>query len=108
MIHIQEPNSPLEVVHIDWVPALSPCGYRSYNSCLVIVERYSKTPNSLPFHKDDTSMDTAPLLWNIVISHPGLSKNIISDKDHKLTSALWKTLYRFFETKLSFSMAYHP
>ncbi|MBW0523270.1 hypothetical protein O181_062985 [Austropuccinia psidii MF-1] len=53
-------------------------------------------------------MYTACLLWSGVISHTGLFKNIISDRDPKFTSALWINLHRFFGTKLSFSTAYHP
>ncbi|MBW0577764.1 hypothetical protein O181_117479 [Austropuccinia psidii MF-1] len=53
-------------------------------------------------------MDTALLLWSRVISHTGLFKNIISDRDPKFTSALWTNLHRLFGTKLSFSTAYHP
>ncbi|MBW0462638.1 hypothetical protein O181_002353 [Austropuccinia psidii MF-1] len=88
MIHIQEPKSFWEVVHIDWVTALPPSGDKIYNSCLVIVDRYSKTPIFLPRHKDDTAMDRALLLWSRVISHTGLFKNIISERDPKFTSAL--------------------
>ncbi|MBW0580410.1 hypothetical protein O181_120125 [Austropuccinia psidii MF-1] len=108
MIHIQEPKSPWEVFHMDWLTALAPSGDRSYNACLVIVDRYSKTPIFLPCHKDDTAMHTALLLWNIVISHIGLYKNIISDRNPKFKSALWTNLNRLFGTKLSFSTAYHP
>ncbi|MBW0533090.1 hypothetical protein O181_072805 [Austropuccinia psidii MF-1] len=88
MIHIQEPSTPWEVVHMDWVTALPPGGDKSYNACRVIVDRYSKNPIFLPCHKDDTAMDTAILIWNRVISHTGLFKNIISDRDPKFTSAL--------------------
>ncbi|MBW0519412.1 hypothetical protein O181_059127 [Austropuccinia psidii MF-1] len=108
MIHIQEPTSPWKVVHRDWVTALPSSGYRGYNACLVIVDRYSKTPIFLPCHKDYTAMDTVLLLWSILISHTGLFKNIISDRDPKFTSALWTNLQKFFGTKLSFSTAYHP
>ncbi|MBW0511203.1 hypothetical protein O181_050918 [Austropuccinia psidii MF-1] len=108
MIHIQEPKSPWEVVHIHWVTALPPSGEKSYNSCLIIVDRYSKTPIFLPCHKDNTAMDTALLLWSRVISHTGLFKNIRSDRDPKFTSALWTNIHRLFGTKLSFSTAYHP
>ncbi|MBW0558489.1 hypothetical protein O181_098204 [Austropuccinia psidii MF-1] len=93
---------------MDWVTELPPSGYKSYNSCLVIVDRYRKTPIFLPCHKDDTAMDTALLLWSRVTSHTGLFKNIMSDRDPKLTSALWTNIHRFFGTKLSFSTAYHP
>ncbi|MBW0581102.1 hypothetical protein O181_120817 [Austropuccinia psidii MF-1] len=108
MIHIQEPSTPWEVVHMDWVTALPPGGDKSYNACLVIVDRYSKTPIFLPCHKDDTAMDTALLIWNRVISHTGLFKNIISDRDPKFTSALWTNLHKLLGTRLSFSTAYHP
>ncbi|MBW0518960.1 hypothetical protein O181_058675 [Austropuccinia psidii MF-1] len=92
MIHIKEPKSPWEVVHIDWVTALSPSGDRSYNACLVIVDRYIKTPIFLKCHKDDTSMNTALLLWSRVISHTRLFKNIISERDPQFLSALWTNL----------------
>ncbi|MBW0539429.1 hypothetical protein O181_079144 [Austropuccinia psidii MF-1] len=108
MIHIQEPKSPWEVFHIDWVTALPPSGDKGYNSLLVIVDRYSKTPIFLPFQKDDIAVDTALLLLSRVISHTGLFKNIICDRDPKFTSALWTNLHRLFGTKLSFSTAYHP
>ncbi|MBW0523536.1 hypothetical protein O181_063251 [Austropuccinia psidii MF-1] len=80
MIHIHEPKYPWEVVHMDWVTALPQSGDKSYNACLFIVDRYSKTPIFLPCHKDDTAMDTALLLWSIEL----------------------------FGTKLSLSKAYHP
>ncbi|MBW0515940.1 hypothetical protein O181_055655 [Austropuccinia psidii MF-1] len=108
MIHIQEPKSPWEVVHMDWVTALPSSGYKGYNSYLVIVEIYTKTPIFLPCHKDDTAMDKALLLWSRVISHTGLFMNIISDRDPKFTSELWTNLHTLFGTKLSFSTAYPP
>ncbi|MBW0562701.1 hypothetical protein O181_102416 [Austropuccinia psidii MF-1] len=53
-------------------------------------------------------MDTALLIWNRVISWTGIFTNIITDRDPKFTSALWKSLHQLFGTKLSFSTAYHP
>ncbi|MBW0523849.1 hypothetical protein O181_063564 [Austropuccinia psidii MF-1] len=93
---------------MDWVTALPPSGDRSYTSCVVIEDRYRKTPIFLPCHKNDTAMDKALLLWNRVISHKGLFKNIISDRDPKFTSALCTNINRLFGTNLSFSTAYHP
>ncbi|MBW0521952.1 hypothetical protein O181_061667 [Austropuccinia psidii MF-1] len=108
MIKLQQPNRPWEIVHMNWVTGLPPGGDRSYNACLVIVERFSKTPIFLPCHKDNTAMDTALLIWNRVISWTGIFTNIISDRDPKFTSALWKNLHQLFGTKLSFSTAHHP
>ncbi|MBW0494599.1 hypothetical protein O181_034314 [Austropuccinia psidii MF-1] len=108
MINIKEPKSPWEVVHMDWVTALPPSGDKGYNAFLVIVDRYSKTSIFLPCHKDDTAMDTSLLLWSRVISHTGLFKNIICDRDPRLTSSLWTNLHGFFGTRLSFSTEYDP
>ncbi|MBW0534133.1 hypothetical protein O181_073848 [Austropuccinia psidii MF-1] len=96
MIQIEEPKYPVEIVHMDWVTALPPGGDRSYNACLVLVDRYRKTPMFLPFNRDDTAMDTAIMIWNKVISHTGLFRNIISDRDPKFTSALWTNLHSLF------------
>ncbi|MBW0589641.1 hypothetical protein O181_129356 [Austropuccinia psidii MF-1] len=93
---------------MDWVTAIPPSGDRSYNYYLVIVDRYRKTPILLPCHKDDTSMDTDLLLCNRVISHKGLFKDIIGDRDPKFTSAIWTNIHRFFGTKLVFSTEYNP
>ncbi|MBW0523689.1 hypothetical protein O181_063404 [Austropuccinia psidii MF-1] len=93
---------------MDWVTALPLGGDRSYNSCLVLVDRYRKTPMFLPCHKDDIAMETAIMICNKAISHTGLFQNIISYIDPKFTSALWTNLYNLFGTKSSFSTAYHP
>ncbi|MBW0556845.1 hypothetical protein O181_096560 [Austropuccinia psidii MF-1] len=77
MIHIQESKSPCEVVHMDWVTALSQSGNKRYNASLVIVDRYSKNPTFLPCHKDDTTLDTALLLWTYHPQKDGLAERMI-------------------------------
>ncbi|MBW0573750.1 hypothetical protein O181_113465 [Austropuccinia psidii MF-1] len=48
------------------------------------------------------------LLWNRFISHAGLFKKIIIDRDTKSISALWENIHKVFGTKLSFYTEYHP
>ncbi|MBW0550944.1 hypothetical protein O181_090659 [Austropuccinia psidii MF-1] len=108
MMKVQEPRRPWETVYMDWVTGLPPGGDTSYNACLVIVDRFSKTPIFLPCHKDDTAMDTAILVCNGIVSWTGIFPNIIIDRHPKFTSALWKNLHQSFGTKFSFSTAYHP
>ncbi|MBW0504126.1 hypothetical protein O181_043841 [Austropuccinia psidii MF-1] len=93
---------------MDWITGLPPRGDRSYNSCLVIFGRFSKTPIFLTCHKADISMHAALLIWDRLISWTAIYKDIISERDPKLSSALWTNLHQLFETKLSFSTAYHP
>ncbi|MBW0488270.1 hypothetical protein O181_027985 [Austropuccinia psidii MF-1] len=81
---------------------------RSYNSCLVIVERFSNTLIFLPCHKDDTSMDTAINICNTVVSWTGIFTKISNERDPKFTSELWTNLHQLLDTNLFFSTAYHP
>ncbi|MBW0499490.1 hypothetical protein O181_039205 [Austropuccinia psidii MF-1] len=91
---------------MNWVTALPPRGDSSFNACLVLVHRYSKTPVFLSCDKDDTAMHTAILIWNKFISHTGLFQNMRSDRDPKFTSALWTNLHNLFGEKLLFSTVF--
>ncbi|MBW0538996.1 hypothetical protein O181_078711 [Austropuccinia psidii MF-1] len=93
---------------MDWVTGLLPGGKEIFNACLVIVDRYSKSFRCLPFHKEETAMDTKFLFCNNIISTCGVPKIIIGNTDPKLTSEFWTNLYNNLGTKLSFSTAYHP
>ncbi|MBW0585530.1 hypothetical protein O181_125245 [Austropuccinia psidii MF-1] len=108
MIHIQEPSTPWEVAHMDWLTSVPLGGEKSYNTCLVVVGRCSKNPILFPCHKDKAGMDTSLLIWKRVISPTGLFKYIISDRYPEVTSASWTNLNKLFGTRLSFSTAYHP
>ncbi|MBW0493471.1 hypothetical protein O181_033186 [Austropuccinia psidii MF-1] len=106
--HIEEPKRPWETINMDWVTGLVPGGKENYNTCLIIVDRFSKSMGCLPCQKEDTAMDTALLFWNNIISTCGVPKIIISDRDPKFTSEFWTNLYYMLGTKLAFSTAYHP
>jgi len=108
MMKIQEPSKPWDIINMDWVTSLSPGSAASFNACLVVVDRYSKTPIFVPCFKEDTAMDTAVLFWNRVMPRTGMPKIIISDRDPKFTSEFWVCLHSMLGTKLSFSTAYHP
>ncbi|MBW0479093.1 hypothetical protein O181_018808 [Austropuccinia psidii MF-1] len=93
---------------MDWVTGLQPGDDKSYNACLVIVDRFSNTSSLLPCHKDDKAMHTDLLIWNRVVSWTGIFTNIISYRDPKFTSGLQKSLQQLFEKRFPFSTAYHP
>ncbi|MBW0498080.1 hypothetical protein O181_037795 [Austropuccinia psidii MF-1] len=85
MIQIQEPKFPCKIAHVDWVTALQTAEDRILNVFLVLVDRYIKYPMFFPFHKDETDMDTAIMIWNGAIIHKDLLQNIICDRDPKFT-----------------------
>ncbi|MBW0542325.1 hypothetical protein O181_082040 [Austropuccinia psidii MF-1] len=44
MIQLQEPKFAWEIANMEWVTSLPPGGDRSYNACLVLVDKCSKNP----------------------------------------------------------------
>ncbi|MBW0464727.1 hypothetical protein O181_004442 [Austropuccinia psidii MF-1] len=84
--HIEEPKHPWETINMDWVTGLVPGGRENFNSCPIILDRFSKS----------------------IISTFGVPKIIISDRDPKFTSEFWTNLYEVLGTKLAFFTAYHP
>ncbi|MBW0485356.1 hypothetical protein O181_025071 [Austropuccinia psidii MF-1] len=101
-------KNPWETINMDWFTRLVPRGKLNFNTCLIIVDRLSKSLRCLPCHKEDTEMDTALLFWKKIISTCGVPKIIISDRDPKFTSKFWTNLYDMLGTKIPFSTAYHP
>ncbi|MBW0494656.1 hypothetical protein O181_034371 [Austropuccinia psidii MF-1] len=71
-------------------------------------KQFSKSMRCLPFHKEDTAMDTALLFWNNIISTCGVPKIIIIDWDPIFPSEFQTSLYDMLGTKLAFSTPYHP
>ncbi|MBW0542096.1 hypothetical protein O181_081811 [Austropuccinia psidii MF-1] len=93
---------------MDRVTGLVPGGKENFNACLIIVDRFSKIMRFLPYHKEDTAMDTAMSFWNNIISTCAVPKIIIRDRNPKFTFEFWTSLYDMLGTKLAFSTAYHP
>ncbi|MBW0503376.1 hypothetical protein O181_043091 [Austropuccinia psidii MF-1] len=108
-LDLYEDDDPPQAENIsNWVTEPFPGGKENFNSCLVIVDRYSKSVRCLPFHKEDTAMYKALLLWNNIISTCGVPKIIISDRGPKFTSEFWSNLYDMLGTNLAFATSYHP
>ncbi|MBW0567367.1 hypothetical protein O181_107082 [Austropuccinia psidii MF-1] len=89
---------------MDWVTGLVPGGKENYNSCLIIVDRFSKSMRCLQCHKEDTAMDTALLFWNNMISTCGVPKTIITY--HPQTDGLAERMIQTMEDILRRFCAY--
>ncbi|MBW0491407.1 hypothetical protein O181_031122 [Austropuccinia psidii MF-1] len=87
---------------MDWVTGLVTGGKESFNACLIIVDRFSKSLRYLPWHKEEPAMDTELLFCNNIISTCGFPKIIIIDRDPKFTSTFWTNLYDMLGTKHAF------
>ncbi|MBW0478613.1 hypothetical protein O181_018328 [Austropuccinia psidii MF-1] len=87
---------------------LVPGGKENFNARLIMVDRFRKRMQLLPYHKEGTAMDTSLLSWNNIISTCGVPKLVISDRAPNFTSEFWTNLYDMLGTKLAFPTSYHP
>ena len=72
------------------------------------VDRLSRRAHFIPMHKELDAVGCALFFWKNIISEHGLPRAIISDRDPKFTSEIWKSLFKIMGSKLAMSTAYHP
>ena len=62
----------------------------------------------IPIKSTFKAIDIASICMKEIFKLHGMPKKIVSDRDTKFTSNFWKSLMAGLETKLLFSIAYHP
>ena len=109
-----------DLIHKGWViESLSPCvitvtlvpkkdgTWRICSDCRAINNNTIKYRHPIP-RKVDNACHVADLFFKKVVRLHGLPKSIVSDRDSKFLSHLWRTLWDKIYTKLLFSTACHP
>jgi hypothetical protein len=96
------PQSLWESIPLDFVTTLPK--NKGYNSILGVVCYLFKMTHFIP----TDAVNVAELFIENTFKLHGFLKTIISDRDPKFTSKLWKSLFKTLETELRFSTAFHP
>ena len=100
------PHSPWEDISMDFILGF-PMTLKKNNSCLVIVDRFSKQAHFIPTRNTVTASQTADLFIREIFKHHGLPKSILSDRDTKFTSLFWEELTKALGISLHMGTAYH-
>jgi hypothetical protein len=101
------PECKWETISMDFITEL-PKSAKHNDVIMVVVEKLSKSAHFVHVKSTCKAIDIANIFMKEIFILHGMLREIISDRDTKFTSSFWKSLMGGLETKLLFSMAYHP
>ncbi|MBW0512850.1 hypothetical protein O181_052565 [Austropuccinia psidii MF-1] len=99
-------NGPWICLSMDFITQLPLSN--SFDSILVIVDRFSKMAVFISTISSITSLDLAHLLIKNIFSKHGLPSSIVSDRGSIFVSSFWTNLLQQLKISRDLSTAYHP
>ncbi|MBW0573809.1 hypothetical protein O181_113524, partial [Austropuccinia psidii MF-1] len=99
------PNGPWICLSMDFITQLPQSN--SFDSILVIVDRFSKMMVFIPTMSSITSLDLAHLFIKNICSKHGLPLSIVSDRGSLFVSSFWSNLCQQLKISRDLSTAYH-
>jgi transposase InsO family protein len=78
------------------------------DSIWVIMDRLAKVAHFIPVKTTYSGAMLTKLYMSRIVCLHGVPKKIVSDRGSQFTSKFWEKLHESMDTKLNFSLAYHP
>lgn len=104
---ISSPSMPFHTLCIDFILALPQA--ENFDCVMSVTDKFSKRITLIPGAATFGAAKWADLLLDrLRLADWGIPKSIISDRDRKFTSVLWKQLFTKLGTSLLLSTSYHP
>lgn len=105
------PDRPWDSISIDFIVKLPPSldlFDTTFDSILVVVDRFSKMALFIPCRESMDATTLAKLLFTFVFSKHGFPLSIVSDRGSLFTSPFFKELSTMLGISQKLSTAYHP
>ena len=101
------PEWKWQVISMDFVQGL-PMTQNRHNNILVVVDRLTKVAHFILGNLSNGAPEIAHKFIKEIFRLHGIPEKIISNRDARITSRFWQTLFTALGTKLNISSAYHP
>ena len=101
------PTRRWESVSLDFITSL-PVTSNGNDSILVIVDSLSKMAHFVPTNSKISALETVELLADRLVRYHGIPKVLISDRDPRFVSEVYRQMCKRFSIKRAMSSAYHP
>jgi hypothetical protein len=101
------PEWKWEEIRMDFIVGL-PRTQDGHDSIWVIVDHLTKVAHFIPLKTTYSSAKLAELYMSRIVCLHVVPKKIVSDRGSQFTSKFWEKLYESMDTRLNFSLAYHP
>jgi len=96
-----------EEITMDFVVGL-PRTQRGHDAIWVVVDRLTKSAHFIPIRLSQPVEQLAKLYVDCVVRLHGIPVSIISDRDARFTSKVWRCLQAALGTQIKLSTAFHP
>jgi IS30 family transposase len=101
------PKWKCEEIGMDFIVGL-PRTQNGYDSIWVIVDMLTKVAHFILVKTTYSRAQLVELYMSRIVCLHGVPKKIVSDRGTQFASRFWKRLHDSMDTKLNFSLAYHP
>jgi hypothetical protein len=75
---------------------------------LILIDQLTKVAHFIPIKTMYIRPQLAELYISRIVCLHGVPKKLVSDRGTQFTSKFWERLHESMDTKLNFSLAYHP
>ena len=100
------PDIPWPTVHIDFITDF--LEDEGCSTVMILVDRFSNMCSFILLSSTKATSVATTSLFNEVVAHHGLPRQIVSDHNPQLTSEFWHCLMSTLKTNLQFSTVFHP
>ncbi|CCH60657.1 hypothetical protein TBLA_0D01490 [Henningerozyma blattae CBS 6284] len=95
-------------ISIDFITGVPETLFTKMNMILVVIDRFTKHAHFIATNKDCGSQETLNFLYWFVFCYHGFPRSIVSDRDIRITTGVYKELTEPLGIQLKLSSTNHP